>query len=58
MAETKFAVSNFINGEFVESEEYIDNYDPSVGEVYSKVPNSNENDVNQAANAAQNAFKK
>ncbi len=37
-----FKLRNFIDGKYVEpsSEKYIDNYDPSHGEVYSLVPDS------------------
>ena len=51
-------LQNYIDGRLVEpaSKEYIDNYDPSKGEVYSLIPDSNEEDVNRAVNAAQKAF--
>ncbi len=53
-----FHLQNYINGELRNplSEEWIDNYDPSVGQVYAKIPNSNKADVAQAVNAAQQAF--
>ena len=35
---------------------YLDNIDPSTGEVYSYVPDSDENDVEQAYTAAATAF--
>ncbi len=51
-------LQNYIDGKLVEpaSKEYIDNYDPSKGEVYSLIPDSNEDDVNDAVRAAQKAF--
>lgn len=51
-------IHNFINGEFVETGSYIDSYDPSTGETWAKVPDSDENDVNKAVEAAKNAFPK
>ncbi len=52
-------IKNFINGELVapESNEYIDNYDPSTGTVYSLIPDSDERDVNFAVEAAKKAFR-
>lgn len=51
-------IQNFINGEFVapQSGEYIENYNPATGEVYSLIPDSNEKDVNMAVAAAKEAF--
>jgi hypothetical protein len=47
MAEEKeslFRLKNFINNEFVEPArgKYLDNYDPSTGDVYSFIPDSHE----------------
>ena len=49
---------NYINGELVApvSGEYLDNYNPSNGEVYSYIPRSGEKDVANAVEAAQKAF--
>jgi len=49
---------NYINGEFKApiNDEWIDNYDPSNGEVYSLIPNSSEEDVENAYQAAADAF--
>ena len=49
---------NYINGHYVDpiSNQYLDNYEPATGEIYSLIPNSNEDDVNQAVIAAENAF--
>jgi aminomuconate-semialdehyde/2-hydroxymuconate-6-semialdehyde dehydrogenase len=51
-------ILNYINGEFVEPTEkkYLDNFNPSLGEVYSQVPDSNSKDVEAALIAAENAF--
>ncbi|MGB0883036.1 MAG: aldehyde dehydrogenase family protein, partial [Vicingaceae bacterium] len=51
-------IANYINGELVApiSGKYIDNYNPSKGEVYSLIPDSDEEDVNMATKAAQAAF--
>ena len=51
-------IKNYIGGELVAplSGEYIDNYSPVTGEVYSKVPDSGEEDVELAARAAKKAF--
>ncbi|MGB0888556.1 MAG: aldehyde dehydrogenase family protein, partial [Vicingaceae bacterium] len=51
-------IKNYINGELVEpiSKTYIDNYNPSIGEVYSLIPDSDEADVDLATKAAQAAF--
>ena len=53
-------ISNFINNEFLEAEsnELIDNIDPSTGQVYSYISQSNAIDVNNAIDAAKNSFKK
>ncbi|MFO0321471.1 MAG: aldehyde dehydrogenase [Bacteroidota bacterium] len=52
-------LKNYINGELVEpiSNQYIDNYDPSRGQVYSFIPDSDERDVALAIQAADEAFK-
>ena len=51
-------ISNYINGKLVApaSGKYIDLYDPSTGQVYAQVPESDLTDVNQAVSAAQQAF--
>ena len=52
-------IKNYINGKLVESSSgnYIDNYNPASGKVYSLVPDSNEDDINAAVLAANTAFK-
>ena len=51
-------ILNYINGEFKapHGNLWLDNYDPSVGEVYSQIPDSREADVSDAVAAAKNAF--
>ena len=51
-------LQNYINGALVPpvSGQYIDNYDPAIGKVYSLIPDSGEADVAQAVDAAQAAF--
>lgn len=51
-------IQNYINGKLVDpiSGQFMDNYDPSIGEVYSLIPDSDESDVNHAVEAAQRAF--
>ena len=53
-------IKNYINGKFLEplSDNWIDNYNPSTGEVYGKIPNSNQDDVEKAYQAAALAFPK
>lgn len=51
-------LENYINGELVPpiSNEYLDNFNPSIGEVYSLIPDSDERDVAEAVKAARIAF--
>jgi aminomuconate-semialdehyde/2-hydroxymuconate-6-semialdehyde dehydrogenase len=51
-------LENYINGELVApvSGEYLDNFNPATGEVYSLIPDSDERDVSRAVAAAKNAF--
>jgi aminomuconate-semialdehyde/2-hydroxymuconate-6-semialdehyde dehydrogenase len=51
-------IKNYINGEFVNpiNGDYIDNYNPSIGEVYGQIPNSSKEDVEKAYKAAKEAF--
>ncbi|MDZ7360785.1 MAG: aldehyde dehydrogenase [candidate division KSB1 bacterium] len=53
-------IKNYINGALVAplSNQYIDNYNPATGEVYSYVPDSDERDVALAVAAAEKAFAK
>lgn len=47
MAGTKtlLVLENFIGGKFLPCNSYIDSYDPSTGEVYSRVPDSGKEEV-------------
>lgn len=51
-------IFNYINGNFVSaiSEEWIDNYEPATGQVYSQLPRSKAEDIQMAYEAARNAF--
>ncbi|WP_243472868.1 aldehyde dehydrogenase [Winogradskyella sp. MH6] len=51
-------IQNYINGKFSLpiANEWIDNYNPSNGEVYGQIPNSSKEDVEQAFKAAKSAF--
>ncbi len=51
-------ILNYINGELVgpRSGKFLDNINPSRGEVYSLVPDSDESDVIDAIHAAESAF--
>jgi aminomuconate-semialdehyde/2-hydroxymuconate-6-semialdehyde dehydrogenase len=51
-------IQNYINGELVAPAKgkYLDNYNPSTGKVYSQIPDSDEEDVQKAVEAAKKAF--
>ena len=51
-------IENYINGQLVKpvSGDYLDNYNPATGEVYSLIPDSDETDVQLAVEAAGKAF--
>ena len=51
-------LANYINGELKSPQggEYINNYNPSIGKVYSLIPDSDEKDVNDAYLAAEKAY--
>ena len=52
-------IQNYINGEFVNPVQgnWIDNYNPSIGEVYGQIPNSTVEDVELAYTSAKSAFR-
>src|SRR5688572_8799423 len=58
MSNEMFKIENFIGGELVNpaSEDYLDNFEPATGSVYSLIPDSDDRDVNLAADAAGAAF--
>jgi aminomuconate-semialdehyde/2-hydroxymuconate-6-semialdehyde dehydrogenase len=51
-------IENYIGGKMRApvSENYLDNFNPSTGEVYSLIPDSDERDVESAVEAASKAF--
>ena len=51
-------IKNYIGGELVApiSNEYLDNFNPAIAEVYSLIPDSDERDVERAVKAAKKAF--
>lgn len=51
-------IHNYINGELVEplNGRYFDNVEPATGKPYSRIPDSNEVDVERAVKAAEHAF--
>lgn len=51
-------IKNYINNEFREpaAGKWLDNYEPAVGKVYSRIPDSNHEDVEEAVKAAKAAF--
>ncbi|XP_077366740.1 2-aminomuconic semialdehyde dehydrogenase [Festucalex cinctus] len=55
-ASTFLVLENFIGGKFVPCRSHIDSYDPSTGQVYCKVPDSGQQEVEAAVAAAKEAF--
>lgn len=55
---TMITLSNYIDGKLVapQSGKYLDIHNPSIGEVYAKLPDSDGQDVKLAVEAAQKAF--
>lgn len=53
-----FDIKNYINGELraPKSGKYLDNFEPATGLVYAKIPESDEADINDAIEAAAEAF--
>jgi aminomuconate-semialdehyde/2-hydroxymuconate-6-semialdehyde dehydrogenase len=51
-------IQNYINGQYIIPNQgnYIDNYEPATGKVYSLIPDSDESDVQMAVDAAEKAF--
>ncbi|MCL4167937.1 UNVERIFIED_CONTAM: hypothetical protein GTU68_037850, partial [Idotea baltica] len=51
-------IQNYINGKFVNpiQDNWLDNYNPSIGKVYGQIPNSTKEDVEKAYQAAANSF--
>ena len=49
---------NYVDGEFLPATKFLYSYDPSVGEVWAKIPDSSAKDVDTAVQAAKVAFKR
>jgi len=51
-------ILNFIDGEFIRPIHgaFMPNYDPALGEVYGEIPDSDEEDIEKAIEAADKAF--
>lgn len=51
-------IKNFVNGQFSGplNKEWLDNYEPATGQVYSKIPASGKADIDMAVEAAQTAY--
>lgn len=51
-------IHNYINGQLVPpiSGRYLDDFEPATGEVYARVPDSDDRDIQQAVEAAERAF--
>ncbi|CAG5117761.1 unnamed protein product [Candidula unifasciata] len=56
MSERLEVIDNFIDGTFSPTDDYLDSYDPSTGQVWAKVANSTTDDVEKAVQAAETAF--
>ncbi|XP_072553255.1 2-aminomuconic semialdehyde dehydrogenase isoform X1 [Salminus brasiliensis] len=52
----QLVLENYIGGKFVPCSKHIDSYDPSIGEVYCRVPDSGAEEVEAAVKAAKEAF--
>lgn len=52
-------IQNYSNGEYTNptSDDWIDNYEPASGKIYSKIANSNTQDIQEAVAFAKAAFK-
>lgn len=53
-------ILNYINGKLIEpvSKHWLENYNPAIGTVYSLIPDSTQEDVENAQKAAHNSFNK
>ena len=51
-------IQNYINGQFQNpiQDKWLDNYYPANGEIYSQIPNSSKDDVENACKSAKTAF--
>ena len=48
---------NFIDGHFEATKNYLDSYEPGTGQVWAQIPDSDDQDVDKAVQAAKTAFK-
>ena len=51
-------LENFIDGRLEACDRHIDSYNPSTGEVHLKVPDSGQEEVEKAVQAARIAFER
>ena len=53
-------IQNYINGQFINPTQnnWLDNYNPAIGEIYGQIPNSTKEDVENAYEAAASFFPK
>lgn len=58
MTRSRNIIDNFIDGQYQAplNNHYLDNYEPSTGLIYGKIPNSDSDDVEQAVVAAERAL--
>ncbi|XP_048250955.1 2-aminomuconic semialdehyde dehydrogenase-like isoform X1 [Haliotis rufescens] len=49
-------VKNFINGEFVSTDNFIDSFNPATGDVWAQIPDSGREEVGAAVLSAKQAF--
>jgi aminomuconate-semialdehyde/2-hydroxymuconate-6-semialdehyde dehydrogenase len=58
MTRSSNIIDNFIDGQYQAplNNHYLDNYEPSTGLIYGKIPNSDSDDVEQAVVAAERAL--
>ncbi len=51
-------ILNYINGEFVKpkQDQWLDNFNPAMGKVYSLIPDSDQSDVEMALESAESAY--
>lgn len=49
-------VHNFIDGQFVPSESYLESFNPATEEVIAHIPDSSPEDADRAVQAARRAF--
>ncbi|MEX6626127.1 aldehyde dehydrogenase [Tenacibaculum salmonis] len=51
-------IKNYINGEFINpiKNNWVDNYNPSIGEIYGQIPDSTNEDIELAYQSAKKAF--